>query len=186
EEIKSETRTGDRPLYWEDLRVGEEIPPIVRGPLTIGDMVCWQAAIGPSYRSGRLGYLDCLKAPQTTVRNPVTGWPVKYSQQHEDFNLAAQRGMPAPFDNGVMRLAWVCPLITNWTGDRGQLRRLFLQIRTPNIYGDTTWYQGKVTGKSRVPEGGLVKLEIVGVNQIGITTTSGEAEVALPTRQGEK
>jgi acyl dehydratase len=182
--ILSETRTGPGSLYWEDITLKLAIPPIVRGPLTIGDMVAWQAAIGPSYRAGALGYRDCLDTPHTAVKNPITGWPVKYSQQHEDFHLAAQRGMPGPFDNGVMRFAWVCPLVTNWMGDRGFLRQLYVQIRTPNIYGDTTWYEGRVVEKSPLSDDrGLVKLELTGVNQAGITTTAGEAEVVLLRRR---
>lgn len=179
---QGETRTAGT-LYWEDVQVGQEIPQIVRGPLTIGDMVCWQAAIGPSYRAGRLGYLDCLKSPHTTVKNPVTGWPVKYSQQHEDFNLASQRGMPGPFDNGVMRFAWVAPLVTNWMGDRGFLRRLYVQVRAPGIYGDTLWLSGRVREKAREGDAAVVKVEIGGVNQVGVTTTAGEAEVVLPSRE---
>ncbi len=181
--FKSERQTGNQTLCWEDVAVGQEIPPIVRGPLTIGDMVCWNAAVGPSYKAGRMGYLDLLKAPHAAVPNPITGWKVKYSQQHEDFNLAAQRGMPGPFDNGVMRFAWVSPLLTNWMGDDGFLRRLYVQVRTPNIYGDTTWYRGKVVEKLR--DGGpVVKVEITGINQAGETTTRGSAEVVLPTRGG--
>jgi acyl dehydratase len=179
--IKAEARSGSASPSWEDVQVGQDIPSIVRGPLTIGDMVCWQAAIGPSYRAGGLGYLDVVKAPHTAVKNPVTGWPVKYSQQHEDFHLAAQRGMPGPFDNGVMRFAWVCPLLTNWMGDAATLKRLYVQVRTPGIYGDTTWYRGTVAEKL---DGGVVKIRITGINQVGITTTTGEAEVVLPTRSG--
>jgi acyl dehydratase len=182
EAFKGERRTGNQTLYWEEVSIGKEIPPIVRGPLTIGDMVCWNAALGPSYKAGRLGYLDLLKAPHAAVRNPITGWPVKYSQQHEDFNLASQRGMPGPFDNGVMRFAWAAPLVTNWIGDEGFLRKLYVQVRTPNIYGDTTWYRGKVVEKSLEGKTGVVKIEITGVNQAGITTTQGFAQVALPTR----
>ena len=181
--FKAEERTGNRTLYWEDVSVGQEIPPIVRGPLTIGDMVCWNAALGPSYKAGRMGYLDLLKAPHGGVRNPITGWSVKDSQQHEDFNLAAQRGMPGPFDNGVMRFAWVCPLVTNWMGDDSFLCRLYVHVRTPNIYGDTTWYRGKIVDK-RPEEKGVVKLEITGTNQAGEVTTQGSAEVLLSTRSG--
>jgi len=186
EAIKTETRTGDRALSGDDIEVGQEIAPMVRGPLTIGDMVCWQAAIGPSYRAGGLGYLDCLKAPHSAVKNPVTGWPVKYSQQHEDPHLAAQRGMPGPFDNGVMRFGWVCPLVTNWMGDRGTLKRLYVQVKTPMIYGDTFWYQGRVKAKSKTGDGHLVTLDITGVNQAGITATTGEADVLLPARAGAR
>ena len=184
ESIAAEARSGARTPVWDDVQVGQEIPTIVRGPLTIGDMVCWQAAIGPSYRAGGLGYLDVVKAPHTAVKNPITGWLVKYSQQHEDPHLAAQRGMPGPFDNGVMRFAWVGPLVTNWMGDGGFLRRLYVQVKTPAIYADTAWYQGTVTGKSRDADGAVVKIGITGINQVGITTTTGEAEIVLPTRSG--
>lgn len=180
-QAQTDERRTEGTLFWEDVQVGQEIPGIVRGPLTIGDMVSWQAAIGPSYRAGRLGYLDCLKAPHTAVKNPVTGWPVKYSQQHEDFNLAAQRGMPGPFDNGVMRFAWVAPLLTNWMGDRGFLRRLYVQVRAPGIYGDTLWLTARVREKGREGDAAVVKLELAGVNQVGATTTAGEAEVVLPS-----
>jgi len=177
--IRQEKRTGAAELCRADIQVGQRIPEIVRGPLTIGDMVCWQAAIGPSYRAGALGYLDCLKAPHTAVRNPVTGWPVKYSQQHEDAHLAAQRGMPGPFDNGVMRFAWISPLLTNWIGDEGDVRRLSVQVRKPHIYGDTVWYSGKVVGKSEDRDGCLVTIALQGVNQLGFVTTTGDAEVLL-------
>lgn len=184
--MRAEKRTGNQTLYWEGVSVGQDIAPIVRGPLTIGDMVCWNAALGPSYKAGRLGYLDLLKAPHAAVRNPIIGWKVKYSQQHEDFNLASQRGMPGPFDNGVMRFAWVCPLVTNWMGDNGFLRRLYVQVKTPNIYGDTTWYRGKVVEKIRGADGAIVRIQITGINQVGITTTTGEADVILPLHDARK
>jgi hypothetical protein len=89
--------------------------------------------------------------------------------------------MPGPFDNGVMRFAWVSPLITNWMGDEGFLRRLYVQVRTANIYGDTTWYRGRVVDKTSSDDARLVKIQVEGINQAGITTTTGEAEVALPS-----
>jgi hypothetical protein len=113
---RSEYRRGGETLYFEDVQVGSSIPEIVRGPLTIGDLVAWNPAIGPSYKAGSWGYLDLTRAMHTAMFNPVTNFPVKYSQQHEDFTLAAGRGMPALFDNGVMRFAWAAPLITNWIG----------------------------------------------------------------------
>ena len=66
--LREEKRTGSQTLYWEDVNVGQEIPPIVREPLTIGDMVCWNAGLGPAYKAGRLGYLDLLKG--ATRRSP--------------------------------------------------------------------------------------------------------------------
>jgi acyl dehydratase len=177
---RHEYRRGSDTLYFEDVEVSTEIPSIVRGPLTIGDLVAWNAAIGPSYKAGRWGYLELTNAMHTATFNPVTGFPVKYSQQHEDFNIAAGRGMPAPFDNGVMRLAWVAPLVTNWMGDDGFLKHLRVQVRRPGLYGDLTTYAARVTEKNA--PAASVKLEITGTKQDGSVNTAGEAEVILPTR----
>jgi hypothetical protein len=109
--------------------------------------------------------------------NPVTNFPVKYSQQHEDFTLAAGRGMPAPFDNGVMRFAWAAPLITNWIGFDGWMRHLNVQVRRPGLYGDLTTYSGEVIGKDDAT--GTVKVKISGCRRDGTETTTGEAVVVL-------
>lgn len=177
---RSERRRGADTLFFEDVAVGHEVPSIVRGPLTIGDMVAWNAAIGPSYKAGRRGYLDLTQAMHTAMVNPVTGFPVKYSQQHEDAHMAAGRGMPAPFDNGVMRFAWVAPLVTNWMGDRGFLKRLKVQVARPGLYGDLTTYTARVTARDL--EAGTVTLEITGTRQGEVVNTRGAAEVALPGR----
>ncbi len=140
--------------------------------------MAWNAAVGPSYKAGRWGFLEVLKAPHAVSRNPVLNFPVKYSQQHEDSNIAAGRGMPAPFDNGVMRMAWVAPMITNWMGDNGFLRKLDVQVRAPGLYGDVVSYSGKVTEKD--DSASLVTVEITGTNQTGQISTKGTALVELP------
>ena len=180
ETFRAEQRTGAAPLFFEDVEVGLEIPSITRGPLTIGDMVAWNAAIGPSYKAGRWGFLDLQKSQHTAFINPALNFPVKYSQQHEDFNLAAGRGMPGPFDNGVMRFAWVAPLITNWMGDDGFLRALEVQVRQPGLYGDIVTYAATVAEKDEAA--GTVELKITGTNQEGAVATTGSAVVALPRR----
>ena len=88
--------------------------------------------------------------------------------------------MPGPFDNGVMRFAWVAPLITNWMGDDGFLRRLSVQVRAPGIYGDRQTYRGQVTDKDE--REAAVRIEITGTNQEGEVSTKGDALVVLPRR----
>jgi len=178
---RNEYRRGATPLHFEDVQDGEQLPSILRGPLTIGDMVCWNAAIGPSYKAGGWGYLELTRAMHTAMVNPATGFPVKYSQQHEDGNMAAGRGMPAPFDNGVMRFGWVAPLLTNWMGDHGFLKRLDVQVRRPGLYGDVTTYAGKVVSKNAATR--TVRVEITGTRQDGMANTAGSAEVILPPRK---
>ena len=178
--FRAESRTGSKPIFAEDVAVGGAIPSLTRGPLTIGDLVAWNAAIGPSYKAGRWGYLDLKKAPHAVSHNKAMNFPVKYSQQHEDFNLAAGRGMPGPFDNGVMRFAWVAPMLTHWMGDDGFLKRLDVQVRQPVLYGDVVTYSGKVTEKDDAT--GAVKIAITGTTQDGQVPTVATAEVELPRR----
>ncbi len=178
--FRAERRTGSDMLYFEDVEVGQKIPSMVRGPLTIGDMVAWNAGMGPSYKAGRWGFLEALKSPHAISHNPVLNFPVKYSQQHEDANIAAGRGMPGPFDNGVMRFAWAAPLITNWMGDNGFLRKLEIQVRAPGIYGDVTTYDGAVSEKD--DQKSMVTVEFAGTNQAGQVSTKGTALVELPRK----
>ena len=175
---EAEERRGGEKRRFRDVSVGDELPPMIRGPLTIGDMVAWNAGNGPSYRAGRRGYLDLRKAPHNAVLIPQIGMRVKNSQQHEDFNLASGRGMPGPFDNGVMRFAWVSPFITNWMGDDAFLESLYVQVRRPMIYGDVIRHAGRVVEKNEAD--GTVKVEIAGKNQEGELATAGRAVVRLP------
>ena len=180
--LRGEHRSGRHSPTRSASPAGTLLPAMMRGPLSIGDLICWQAGIGPSYRAGSLGYFDALQSPHTTVLNPVTGWPLKYSQQHEDFRMAAQRGMPAPFDNSLMRFAWIIPMLTDWMGDDAFLRKLTIETGLPLIYGDTTWYRAVIARDEPDPGRKLRHLElyISGVNQLGQTTTTGSATLELP------
>ncbi|MBT3533467.1 MAG: hypothetical protein HN478_06290, partial [Rhodospirillaceae bacterium] len=44
EQILSEPRRGAEPLYWEDIVVGDTVPPVIKGPLTITDIIAWYSA----------------------------------------------------------------------------------------------------------------------------------------------
>ena len=180
--LRDESRRGNQRFHDNEIMVGKEMPEFVRGPLTIGDLICWQTAIGPAYQAGAPGYRRLVELPHVTGKHPVTGWPVEASQQHEDFLLTAQRGMPAPFDQGVMRFACLTPMITNWIGDTGFLNSLSVKIVAPTLYGDTTWYHGTIAERSDYPESVFLKLKIIGKNQLGETTTEAEAGVTLPRK----
>jgi acyl dehydratase len=39
-------RRGAEPRYWEDVTEGDEVGPMVKGPLTVTDMVCWHVGMG--------------------------------------------------------------------------------------------------------------------------------------------
>ena len=37
---------GAEPRWWEDVEEGDEVGPMVKGPLTVTDMICWHAGMG--------------------------------------------------------------------------------------------------------------------------------------------
>jgi len=184
-------RRGAKPLYWEDVKVGDKLPTMVRGPMGLGDMIMWRrgcfcqsnALVGPF----RLQYEVVKQSPATFGRiNPATNWPYEHIEwEHEDAILAHYRGLPLPFDMGVMRAEIPAVLITNWMGDDGFLRHFESQFRKPNYYGDTTWYKGEVVKKYKETVGGVeygaVDIKWEGVSQAGVTTTPGSATVYLPS-----
>jgi len=42
----SERPRGAEPRFWEDVSEGDDVGPLVKGPLTVTDMICWHAGMG--------------------------------------------------------------------------------------------------------------------------------------------
>lgn len=103
---------------------------------------------------------------------------------HWDSFMAAEIGMPAPYDYGSQRSAWATHLITNWAGDDGWVAEVFAKYRNMNFLGDTVWINGTVTDEWRGAKTGIgyVACEFHGVNQRGEDIMPGSAVVALPSR----
>jgi len=184
--IEGEKRRGDVPLYWEDTNVGDKLTPIVKGPMTTSDMMAYDAVMwGNGIPAFELAYWN-LKGGGG-YRNTRTNWPFDSGGGgHYDWDTCRSRGLPAPFDVGVMRSSMSCHLLQNWMGDDGFIRRLEVQMRKPNYWGDTTFYNAEVVKKYRDKVGdeeyGAVDIRIVGTNQIGEVSTPGIATVYLPSK----
>ncbi len=111
---------------------------------------------------------------------------VRYNPLHlminlEDRRRAGGRKRPGRDSGPVAAVTVDAGPLTNWVRDAGFLERLHVQVRTPAIHGDTTWHRGAATDKAA---GGVVKLRITGIDQVGITTTTGEAQGVPPSRAG--
>jgi hypothetical protein len=99
--------------------------------------------------------------------------------------MARRVGVPAAYDYGPERIAWLGQLLTNWIGDDGFLKRLRVKIKRFNLIGDMTWCHGRVVGARIVDGDGLVDLSVWCEDQRGQVTAEGEATVVLPVR-GER
>ena len=45
-EYAAARRRGAEPRYWDDVEEGDAVGPMVKGPLTVTDMVCWHVGMG--------------------------------------------------------------------------------------------------------------------------------------------
>jgi len=185
--INAEKRRGAEILYWEDVHVGDKLTPLVKGPLTMGDLMGFAAMLTAGGHSVfELSYRSSKKASRSPIENSSTGWPYENMwMEHYDFYLCKDRGLPGPFDEGQMRCCTPAHLLSNWMGDNGFIRRLGTSLRKPNFYGDTQWVYGEVvkTYKDKVgdEEYGAVDIRIDQINQVGENTAPGTATVYLPS-----
>ena len=173
---------GESSRYWEDVVEGEELPSIVRGPLSLMDTMGFLVGSGRGHTNGVV-YQAAMKHPGHFFRNPEAGGGIEYTGiGHHRESVAKAVGVPGTYDYGPQRSSWMASLVTNWMGDAGFLKRIRTQMRRFNTMGDTTWCKGRVTRKYLKDGHALVDLEIWGENQRGDVTTPGMATVVLPSR----
>jgi acyl dehydratase len=181
-----ERRRGADPRWWEDVEEGDEVDPLVKGPLRVTDMVCWHVGMGMGLygvKALRLGYQQRQRVPRF-FRPDDLNVPDVQQRVHWDAEWARRAGNPAIYDYGRMRETWLIHLCTDWMGDDAWLWKLDCEFRRFNYVGDTHWMRGRVTRKTRVDgDRPAVELELSGENQRGEVTTPGHATILLPSRE---
>jgi acyl dehydratase len=177
---------GAEPRWWEDVAEGDTVGPLVKGPLTVTDMVCWHVGMGMGLygvRPLRLGWKTRQRIPRFYVPNELNV-PDVQQRVHWDPEQARRTGNPSTYDYGRMRETWLIHLCTDWMGDDAWLWKLDCEFRLFNYVGDTQWVRGTVVRKHlAVGDRPAVDLELQAVNQRGAVTTPGSATILLPSRE---
>ena len=140
---------GAEPRWWEDVAEGDEVGPMVKGPLTVTDMVCWHVGMGMGLygvKPLRLGAANRRRIPRFFHRDELNV-PDVMQRVHWDPEFARRSGNPTTFDYGRMRETWLIHLCTDWMGDDAWLWKLDCEFRRFNYVGDTQWLRGTVTRK---------------------------------------
>ena len=168
--------------YFEDVNEGDELPPIVRGPLSLMDTMGFLVGCGRGHTHG-IVLQSAVKHPGHFFRNPEAGGGIEYTGiGHHRESVAKEVGVPGTYDYGPQRSSWLASLVSNWMGDAAFLKRVRTEMRRFNTMGDSTWCRGKVARKYAKDGFALVDLDIRGENQRGKLTTPGLATVMLPSR----
>lgn len=137
---------------FEDVNVGDEIPRLVVGPVTLQDLVEW------------------------------CGAEEDYLNIHYDKAVAKAAGLPGCVIQGYFKCGMLGRMLTDWLGEDGSLKKMGVSYRGMDFPGDTLTCHGKVTNKYVEEGENCIELEIWTENQRGEKTTPGTAVVTLPSR----
>jgi acyl dehydratase len=174
---------GATPRYWEDVRPGEDLPGIVRGPMSSEESVLFVGATRPCLGASAFAR-ERREGRVAGFIHPTSGIWETYAAGLVDDNSAKQMGYPAAHDMGLDRIAQMGSIVTNWIGDNGLLLRLNSRLLSPHMLGETSWLMATVSSTERQKgwNYGLAHLAVRCVNQCGKTTAISNATVQLPSR----
>lgn len=186
EGYRTEFRRGSDTLYWDDVNVGDTLPVVQKGPLTLVDIVGFYSGRRTVYNVMKLAFAERDRHPRNVYYSPARNIPMHPAAGHFDVEIAHEIGMPGAYDQGWQRIGWAGHLLTNWCGDHGFVRRLDGRVTSPNLVGDLTKLNGEVVAKHKEagPEGmeALVDVRWWGENQHGVQNCNGKASIRLPSR----
>ena len=98
---------------------------------------------------------------------------------HIDIDVARRAGMPDVFAHGMLGMAWLGRLLTNWA-PQSRLRRFDARFQDITHIGNAMCCSGRVIEKLQADGEWQVRIEISSTNQYGQTNIAGAAVVALP------
>lgn len=178
----AEEPRGGRPRFWEDVRAGDPLGQVVRGPLTVTDIIVFLTGFGGQWIRAHADAARWYKRhPKGAIRNANGALEPPEIVHWEDW-LARRVGVPAAYDYGPQRVSWLITLLTNWCGDDGFVRSFDCQLRRFTLVGDTTWVTGTVAGKRQQDGAYLVDCTIDARDQRGEETARATAVIQLPAR----
>jgi acyl dehydratase len=173
---------GATPRYVEDVKVGDRLQTIVKGPMTVTGFIAFAQGWGGLYiRANKLAWKQLQKHPGLGINNKF-GIPDVPERVHWEDDLATLVGTPAAYDYGPERCSWMSHHLTNWMGDSGFLRKIDVKIRRHNPVGDTLYINGDV--KRIFAEGGAhyAEIEQKATNQDDELSVIATGIVRLPSR----
>ena len=182
EGYRNEFRRGSDALYWEQVEVGDLLPVVLKGPLTLVDIVGFYSGRRTVYSVMKLAFAERDRHPRNVYYSPTRNIPMHPAAGHFDVEIAHEIGMPGAYDQGWQRINWAGHMLTNWCGDLGFVRKLDGRVTKPNLVGDLTRMHAEITGKHKTKDEALVDIRWWGENQRGEQNCSGKAQVRLPSR----
>jgi acyl dehydratase len=136
------------PCTFDAVNVGDELPPLSLPPITRNALALYAEASGD--------------------HNPI----------HVDANLARAAGMRDVVAHGMLLMAWLGRLLTQWAPQRN-LREFGVRFSALTYVGERITCTGRVTDKQQRDGEQQVKVEVRTMNDAGELKVAGDAWIAL-------
>ena len=130
------------------VNVGDELPPLLLPPVSRATLALFAGASGD--------------------HNPI----------HIDSDFARAAGMKDVFAQGMLGMAWLGRLLTNWAPQK-DLRALNVRFQAITQLGDVIRCTGRVVEKLERDGATLARVEVQSANESGEVKIAGEALVVL-------
>ena len=181
----AEYRRGADTLFLEDVVVGQRLQRMVKGPLTVTDLINLHMGAGWLIYGNwpnRLAYENRKRLRGFYSRDDFNAWDT-IQRVHWDTQLARSVGVKMMYDIGPVRQMHISHYLTNFVGDDAWIHRIRFEFRRFNYMGDVTWLNAEVTAV-RVDErlGPLIEVAISGVNQRAAENVRATATVLVASR----
>jgi len=137
------------PPTCDSVSVGDELPALALPPLTRATLALFAGASGD--------------------HNPI----------HTDIDFARAAGMPDVVAHGMLSMAWLGRLLTNWAPQR-DLREFSVRFSAMTQVGERIVCTGRVMEKLERDGERLVRVAVATANEAGEIKVSGDAYLALP------
>jgi len=176
---------GAATLYLEDVTPGMELPKMVKGPMTITDLINFHMGAGWLIYGNwpyRLAYENRKKLRGFYSKDRYNSWDT-VQRVHWDKELANEVGIPNIYDIGALRQTMVSHYLTNYAGDDAWIYRIRYEFRAFNYMGDTTWLKGKIKDARVDPIlGPLIEVDVTGTNQRGTENIRANATILVASK----
>ena len=138
-------------LVYDAVNVGDALPPLTLPPLTRTTLALYAGASGD--------------------HNPM----------HIDIDFARAAGMPDVFAHGMLSMAWLGRLLTEWAPQR-DLREWSVRFSAITHVGERIVCSGRVTEKLERDGEPLIRVAVATANEAGAVKLTGEALIAAVRR----
>lgn len=141
---------------YEHVTIGDTLGFLEKGPLTGAHLMRWSAAMENWHK---------------------IHYDKKFAIEHDK--------LPGILVNGTLKQQFIMQLLREWAGHDGWVWKASFQFRAMNVEDETLSVWGRVTGKRKTNQYGLVDIELGILNNEKKESTPGTAVVALPYEKGE-